>query len=477
MVDRGEGEVYKYYMGKAKTNYSDAPMIRYLFRGIDEFAYTGSTEELKQTDKYLLDFDVDQFSNELNDWLTKMEISSCMVNIHRSPKENKPFLIIDVADDEARKVSAWLKYLADIHDMFVLDPISDKRYASRDLFDDDIITMRARGEAIGSQVRERFPNIAFFDEFDHDYTVRWEHYHYYVLVLRPDASASLEDMIASFNDLLRESLLDGEELKCDGKCFTVKPKEWPRWEIVYSLEFDCDDKCVRGYVSEDNCVVEKLDRPSFLKVKEIVHGHEDGYDIYDRLSLDEMMKRYPDPIDRFHRSLDISNKLDASGCSVAYARHDRISSGVVFHLVSYDFRTGSSVMEKSDSASILSIDHYSADPIVEVISEFYPYIWDTRYYRANHLPIQMWPKIKDRMLEIKEILQRDPFSPELAEHADKFHFPKEYYSGESKNKEYDESRIKYWAEYTVKLIDIFVKWLDAQMEVADWPDMINVEGP
>lgn len=467
--------MYKYYMGKARTNVSASWMIGRIFMGIDEFAHTGNIDEYKEMDKGLLDFDVDRFSKELHDWLSKMDITSCTVNIHRLPNENKPFVIIEVADDEARKVSAWLKYLADIHDMFMHDAISHKSYASRDLFDDDIVTMRARGRSIGTLIRERFKNIAFFDEFDYDYSVRWEHYHYYVLVLRPDDSVSIEDQIAAFRDTLRGSLMDGEKLRCKGKCFTVEPKEWPRWEIVYSLEFDCGDRCVRGYISGRRCVVERLDRPTFLKVKEIVDGHDDCEDIYERLTINEMVDRYPDPIDRFHRSLEISNMLAASSCCVTYARHTRISSGVSFYVVWPGARS-SYKYNKFEAASVLTIEEDDALAVLAVMAEVYPYIWE-RFYTTNYIPIGMWEDIRQRLCEVKKILRTDPLSAELGIYAQKFSFPTRYYDGESPDQGSDEAEIKKRAEAIIELYGIFLKWLDVQMKITDVDGMINVEGP
>lgn len=457
-------------MGRAQTNSSDSWTIDHLFRCFGEFVQAGRIEKNNDMESYLVEFDVDGFTKELNDQLAKFSVTSCKMNMHHSPNVRRPFAVIEVADGDAHRTSSCLRYIADIYEMFVLDPTSGKSYAPDDPFDDHIIELRSRSEAINGAIRAKLPNIRYFDMLDYDHKVRSKHSHSYVLVLSRDSNASPKDSVALFVDILRDSLAAGEVLKFDGKCFTVEvDKLLPEWQIVYSLEFDTDGQCVRGYISDDGPVAEMICRPPFLSLKETVNKHDDGYEIYDRLTIDEMIARYPDPIDRLNRSLEISNEIARSNCYLTYSRRHLMSSGVVFHRVSWQYRTSSSMI-KHDSSSILSIDVLSAGPILSIIDECYPYMYSIRSSYPNLIPIQAWKGIEERMREIISILNDDPSSEELSRYV-------EYHVGRSSDRSDDAASIKEDAEHLIKLLDIFLKWLEAQQEIAKTSDMINVEGP
>ena len=130
--------------------------------------------------------------------------------------------------------------------------------------------------------------------------------------------------------------------------------------------------------------------------------------------------------------------------------------------------------------SYLRIDEGVALPLLEIISEFYPYIWD-RYYETNHLPAHMMLDIVEKVKKVRNLIVYNTFSKELEKYDESIRSMLksmfEYDMWESIDK--DHHGFLYQHRYdAVRIFDIFTKWIENQIETYGVNYLhFNIEGP
>lgn len=133
-------------------------------------------------------------------------------------------------------------------------------------------------------------------------------------------------------------------------------------------------------------------------------------DTLSRMKLHEMVRNYPNPADRLAQSVKITDTLKKEWFNARYSGISSIYGGdIVFHRTKEHRRA---LSDNNDGISQLTLSEESAAPILAIIHDVYPYIYE-RYYDANPLPIEMWEQVAQRMKEVSDMLIFDSANPQL----------------------------------------------------------------
>jgi len=196
-------------------------------------------------------------------------------------------------------------------------------------------------------------------------------------------------------------------------------------------------------------------------------------DINDRMRFREMEQKYPNPADRFVKSVNISKQLQKEVFSIDYSSVYFSGSYILFHIVENKYSND------KENISALKIETESASYILPFIEDIYPYIYK-RYYSENHIPTEMWGEILVRLKSAKKMILTDTYNPELLPYIERFNL----FVLSTDNKEdlkIRENPMQFLHKHRHKvahLFDIFIKWSEAQLWCYGYEErMFNIEGP
>lgn len=122
----------------------------------------------------------------------------------------------------------------------------------------------------------------------------------YVVTLRKMHDVPLERRVEDFEECLRDALIQGEEMECANRCYTV---QGGAYSITYCLEAYNNHAHIRGHSDNGRPEIELLHRMGYEECHRWVRRNcSEGERTYmDRQMLSKDMKTtYPNPADRFH---------------------------------------------------------------------------------------------------------------------------------------------------------------------------------
>lgn len=413
----------------------------------------------------LCTFDVEGIKNEI-----EKESSLCKASVGHGTHQGKMYVYVKTSYEHAKTVMAQLLRIALENDLVLYDAEKDRTFAT-EIFDDAFAKTKMRMQQLHNILLKEVNNLwrirllGFFDgnpEKKADYCV----------TLKKIKGVSLEKRIVDFYELLKKSLISGEELVLENKCFAIKSKSY---KITFTLEAYKKNAESIGYISDGQPYVDKIRRMSCEKaynwLKETA-WMDKSYGRY--MYLTEMVQGYPNPADRYVEGVNISKEEEKTSFYFGYNKYIGGAVGIRPVVNIWDI--------KKEEISTLVIDDVDAGPILDVIAEYYPYI-DKRYYGPNHIPAEMWVQIMNKIKKIRDLIIEDPLSEELDDYLKKenFHYLERGCEVEDEImffKDFREFVCKYKYD-AVKIYDVFLKWSQAQLDAYDYDDglMFNVEGP
>ena len=361
----------------------------------------------------------------------------CQVYVRKPPQDygNVEYLHIATSYVYAPAVLPYIHCVTAENDLALYDA-ETKRTFFRELVNKSFISVKSRIADYKRAIRTEMKLVWMIrkisvlrTERDHDYA--------YVVTLKKDPEKSFADRCADFYRCLSGQLSDDEELSTDNECFTIVGKR-------YTISF-----CLEGYKKHPNQMgyyAQGLPQTKLIRRM----GCEEGFfwlkqngihitAILERMNFGELKHAYPNPADRFIACVNIQKWESRDGLGIRYCRIGPYGAEILFHLVPNGYDENENV-----TISMLAVDEFSAEPILSIVSQFYPYIYERYYLERNHLPTQMWADIVEEARKKKEEL--------LNSH-----------------------------DYrAAKVLDVFIRWSDSQFDLYQFSDdgrMLNIQGP
>jgi len=421
-------------------------------------------------DHYMEDFDVNIVKKQIENLVG----DKCIILIKYSPDDCdnlRPYIYIATSYKVAGEILPWLHAVATSNGLALYDAETKKSFF-KDLIDETLISIKTREQQIANNIRNDLNGLwkirklsCLVKERDKESS--------YIVTIKKDVQHTFEERVQEFYDCLKNSLIEGEELICENKAFTIK-KEW--YSITYCLEGYKKFADKIGYFENDTAMTELVHRMSVEMALKWVKGcsKTEKDDIYKRLNFIEMVKKYPNPADRFVASVNITKAQRKELFDIRYSGMGYYGSEILFHIVTDDF------YEDYNQISVLKIEEESASFILPFIEDVYPYFYERYYLTENHLPVEMWEKIVERLIEAKSMILNNPFDSKLEKYINRFNL---FVLSNDRN-DYDMIRNEprhflYKHRYDVAhLYDVFIKWSDEQFYHYGYEDrMFNIQGP
>lgn len=460
--------IYRIFLYRTTAASIDAPAVGLITHSINE----KSEEVWKHTcaDHYMENFDAFSVIKELEVLLGSDSdpCRKCRIVLFHSPERQKEILKVVTSYDMARKVLPVVYSIAQKNGLVMFDQTNEKSFYYTDLYNSPLIKMRSRAQKLNQGIRDTQKPLKRIRLLEEEFSGRFKSVSY-VVTISKDFSASFLDRTDRFYNFLKSAVEERETITCEDRCFKISNEEYT---ITYCLEGYKKSANKIGFVTDGIPQEELINRMGC----ETAFKHYELFDELERedtlvrMGLVEMQEDYPNPADRFVRSVNITKELRKETFDIRYGSFGYYGSEMLFYLVepSYPFN--------ELGRSVLKIEEESARYILPIINDFYPYI-GARHYTSNYIPYQMWQDIIKRINEIKELIINDTYNDKLAPYIDKFNlFVLSKNSEDNDLIHNDEMRFVYEHRYKIAhLYDIFLQWLDRQLFDEDC--IINVQGP
>ena len=415
-------------------------------------------------------FNSEQIKNQI-----EAEIGEkCKVFVRYSPKEvkQKEYIYIVTSFDRIKEVLPRVHAIA-MENLLVLYDLEANKVYHDNLFDNAFITLKSREDKLKSKIRKQINNIWSFRKI-YDYQDAQSKVPCYVITLKKTPGVPFLDRVMTFYTCLNESLDANEKLLCIGRTFCV---EGEGYSISFILEGYKKHANVVGFIEDGQAKQELIRRMSIEEIFRWLKGCDEREidDIHMRMSFSEMEKEFPNLADRLAASIRITKWQRKQIFDIRYSGHGYYGSEILFHLVTDGF-------DEADKFSVLKIEEESATFILPIINDIYPYIYERYYLTENHIPVEMWEEIIERIKEVRDQVIKGIFNTKLREYIKMFNL---FVLGDRNDPRLwskdEEENIAFVYEHRFEiahLYDIFIQWSDAQFHHHYCDErMFNIQGP
>lgn len=426
--------LYRLYVYKTSATTAKAPAI-----GICNLAVSTNSEnvwKLENAEDYMYDFNAIKVARELEDQLG----DKCRIYHLKSKPQygGVEYLCIATSYAHAAEVLPYIHCVTASKDLVLYDA-ETKQTFFRELINSTFITVKSRisdfTQAILSEMKPVW-TIRKIGEFatdrDHDYC--------YVVTLRKSQTENFKDRCKAFYDCLTTHLNQEEALDTSNECFTIRGK-W--YSISFCLEGYKKHPDQLGYFHQGHPKTKLIRRMGCEEAFRWVQQSNSNLNtIMKRMNFRELERAYPNPADRFAKSVNISKWETRCGLGIRYCGIGFYGSEILFHIVPDEYYEDQ--YRESRHISVLAVQEGIADPILSIVEKYYPYFSQRYYMEENHLPIEMWRQIVDDAKEKRSEYIKTP--------------------------RYNHAR----------LLEIFIQWSEAQLDLYELTGegrMINVQGP
>lgn len=417
-------------------------------------------------------FDIQSIIGKINSSLG----TDCEIQIRTPPISATPvkYLCVSTSYEKAASVLPVLHCITSANDLVLYDE-ETKKVFFRELVNRTFITAKTRIEdfkrAILTEMKpvwtiRKIQHLA--SERDHDYS--------FVVTLRKDASKSFQRCCVEFYRCLTSNLGQNEQLSTENECFTVIG-EW--YSIVFCLEGYKKHPNQMGYYVHNQPWAKLIRRmgcdEAFCWLKRIPKIDKDT--IFDRMNFREMVHAYPNPADRFIASVNISKWERKQPFNIHYQGIGPYGAEILFHIVPNEH------YKDEREISVLAIEEESATFLLPFIHDIYPYFYDRYYLEENHLPLQMWEKIVERIKMARQEILSNPCGQVLAPYIDHFDLSILIETDDERLELYRQNKKAILLAHRfdiAHLYDTFIRWSEIQIEeynVTGDGRMFNIQGP
>lgn len=347
---------------------------------------------------------------------------------------NVEFLKIATSYAQAPAVLPYIHCVAAEYDLVLYDAETKKTFF-RELVNGSFINVKLRIADYKNAILAQMKPIWLIRRIGVSRTER-ENYYAYVVTLRKDPEKSFDRRCATFYRCLSDQLRKDEEINTDSGCFTIIGEGYT---ISFCLEGYKKRPNQMGYYAQGRTQTKLIRRmgceEGFFWLKQ--HGiHVTA--IWEKMNFAELKQAYPNPADRFVACVNIQKWESRSKLDIRYCGIGPYGAEILFHLVPGEYAKG------KNEISVLAVEEFNAEPILEIVNQFYPYFYERYFLEENHLPTQMWWDI------VKEAKKK---------------------KGEL---------ISSYNYHDAEVLDIFIRWSEAQFNTYQFCDdgrMLNIQGP
>jgi len=464
--------VYKFFLYKTSANCADAPVIGSINAAISKYSEWEWKENC--TADHLLPFDTKGITQSIEAQLTDPETNCCKCKTATifppKPYTGAGFICVVTSYDRAHEVLPKLHAIAAENDLVLYDAERGKTFY-RDLVDRHFITMRLRRKSLVHEIRQRMKPLWKIREI-YSYERDGSKQCAYVVTITKDPNKSFRQRVQEFYRCLTDNLTDDEELRCEDCCYKILG---PAYRITYVLE---GYKKHANQMGHRDCCLRPLRRMStetaFRWMSDC--SEEETDDIFSRMNFDEMCRAYPNPADRFVASVNVTKWQRKQIFDIRYSGTGYYSSEILFHIVpDEDYRDEAHI-------SVLKIGEESATYILPFIDDVYPDFYEHYYLEDNHLSMEAWERILNRLREARDMILNNTFSSELDPYVKSFNlFVLVQSAAEEELLRSDTRQFLCMHRYDVaELYDVFIRWSEAQFEcyrVTGAGRLFNMKGP
>ena len=419
--------------------------------------------------KYMKPFDVEavkaRIERELGD--------KCQVYVDYPPEgyEQIPFLCVKTSFEEVRKLLPCLHVITTENDLVLYDMKTRKSFF-RDLVDDTFITWKIREDEIRRKILVDDRPVFQYRKIASYKNENYKSSSFAVTLGFDEKCAPFEERTRQFYETLKDSLVKGEKLVCENRCFIVSGE---CYSITLCLEAYGKHSQMIGFYENFRPRVDLIRRMSCFEASKWI-GQCKEFEkekIKEFMNFIEMENKYKNPGDRFVRSVNIMKRHRKELFDIHYGVPGWYSSAVVFSVVP------SKYCGNDDRISALILGEETASFILPFVNDVYPYIYE-RYYDAdgNHLPAQMWQKIIENLLETEEMILHDTFNSRLDSYIEQLELYENSTEHDSEVWYKDRKKFLFEHRYDVAhLYDVFIKWSNLQILYHGDDCIFNISGP
>lgn len=461
------------------TDYAsvESPMIHRINN-----ALIANTEEKWRRDgiaKDIKNFDTEHVIACIEKALTDPETGRCKCHpvVKYIPKQykRKAFLYIATSYTMAAQVIPHLYAIAMENDLVLYDAQTNRSFRG-DCVDHRHIAFCTRRQIVHNAIIKAMQPIWSIRKLEERLT-KHEPCASYVVTLRKTPQFTFEERNAKFYACLHEIPGEGETLICEDQCYCICGEGYT---LKYVLEGYKKHPNQIGYAGGDSPWVSLLNRmgaeEALRWTKECTA--DEKKDIYARMHLYEMQKKYPNPAQRLVESVKIAKWQRKQVLRMRYTSDGPYGHEIKFHAIPNPY------ILQDESVSALNIEEEAASFLLPIVEDIYPDIYARYYLTVNHMPSQMWMRIIERVKEIRKLLLHDPFSEALKPYIEHFDFAvfldqddPNYWENRLRT---DKMQLCYENRYKIcELYDVFIRWSEAQIEcygsIQDL--MLNIQGP
>ena len=404
----------------------------------------------------------------------------CKIYVKYPPKDCRqvPYLSIPTSYARAREVLPRLSIIVAERGLSLYDAQTDRGFV-QDLVDETLIQLKFREQAVKNRIFHENQPIWNFSQIysfeDHLYRESA-----FVVTLRKMRGVSFQERTLQFYNTLENALSEGETLCCENRCFRISRDDYA---MIFCLEGYKKHPNMIGFCEKGKPCAEVLFRMGCVEAMKWMRQCTkiERADIQSRMYFREMIGRYPNPADRFVRSINITKGQRKEWFLLRYSDIGYYADEILFHIKPDEY------VHDEKFISVLKIQEESASFLLPFIADIYPYI-NMRHYDLNCLPMEMWADIIKRLSEAKEMILRDTFNYKLRPYIDKFavflldnsntvNFPQK---ADREQILQEKTRIVFQQRYKVaRLYDLFIEWSNLQMEYYgfDSDRMFIIQGP
>ena len=434
-----------------------------------------------EPEHFMQRFDTSRVTELIRSELSSEGSQKCDIIEKSSPKEKMGYLCIETDFETVESVWPSLVKVALKEQLVLLDAQINKyefepdgvRYAWRN------ITLRIM--EVNEQIKQKTEGIWQLRRIYKENIGNCPEAAY-VLTLQKYKDLDLLDRIKAFNQLLLSLLVKGEKLVCKDECFTIQGTCYSISYVVEAYKKNANRICymLNGYVHVDilhRICCEKAFK--WIRNNPGKRHHETYNRIIERLFFTEMVYKYPNPADRFCASLNISKALMKEKLDVDYSSFEYFGSDIMFHRVPNDF----CLMPEDccrETISALKIEEEPASFLLPFVIKEYPDFYDRYYLTDNHIPAAMLKRIRDRVAEARDQLRSGTNLQEFVsifERANYFALDDNLGFFNSNDPAVKTGLIEKYRFTIAHLYDIFIQWVDLQLEYGDEDDLFNITGP
>ncbi|MBR3356128.1 MAG: hypothetical protein IKG47_12410 [Oscillospiraceae bacterium] len=429
----------------------------------------------------MAEFDADKVRKQITEDLG----AKCKVRIGPAPfkgYESIKLINITTSYERVKEVLPQLCSISLKNGLVLLDAETG-RYFYCDPIDEENIVFRTRMRDFRNAVLKDMNPVWKYREVASKINER-EKTVYYSVTLKKDLSMSFPKRVKQFYECLQRTLLESEALICMNKSLIVSGKGY---SFTYTLEGYMKSANMIGFYDNgfpEQDLIRRMGIEPAMKWVEQNATAEETEDIYSRMFFGEMVRKFPNPSDRFVHAVRITKWQRKQSLGVCYGGLGKYGAEILFHVVP-EFE------EEADSISVLKIDEDAASFILPFVKDIYPYIYKRYHSDKNHLPIEMWSEIVGHIKMAKYLILHDTFCPKLLKYISYFnlhvfanHLDNDYWkAGDGYRIKNDPAGFIFDHRFEIALLyETFIQWSETQIEMYRNDDygtdrMFNIMGP